>query len=94
MWIIAGVLSDDTLSEEDVEYLCSLHIDNKHRFNQQEKEQIKKDALFLFARVEDKNTHNFYALKEINTLDNPVAKIEAETRRSKDNIRIRKHGTL
>ena len=92
--ILDGVrgASDDTLSEEDAEYLCSLHIDNKHRFNQQEKEQIKKDALFLFARVEDKNTHNFYALKEINTLDNPVAKIEAETRRNKDDVRIRNMG--
>jgi len=25
--------SDDSLSEEDAEYLCSLHIDNKNRFN-------------------------------------------------------------
>ena len=77
--------SDDKLSEEDAEYLCSLHIDNKDSFNQQDKQQIKKDALFLFANMEARNTHNCHALKEINTLDNPVAVIKAETRRNKDN---------
>ena len=59
--------SDQSLSVEDAEYLCSFHIDNKERFNQQDREQIKKDALLLFARKEDKNTHNSHALKEINT---------------------------
>ena len=44
--------SDNTLSKQDAEYLCSLHIDNKNSFNQQDKQQIKKDALFLFANVE------------------------------------------
>src|SRR5687768_15769183 len=47
--------SDNKLSIEDAEYLCSLHIDNKNSFNQQDKEQIKNDALFLFANVELKN---------------------------------------
>ena len=36
--------SETTLSMEDAEYLCSFHIDNKDCFNQQDKEQIKKDA--------------------------------------------------
>ena len=77
--------SDHSLSEKDAEYLCSLYLDNKHSFNQQDKQQIKKDALFLFANKDSKDTHNFYTLKEINTLDNPVAKIQAETRRNNDN---------
>src|SRR5687768_11689669 len=69
----------DTLSKQDAEYLCSLHIDNKDSFNQQDKEQIKNDASFLFANVEAKNIHNFHALKEVNTPDNPVAVIRAVT---------------
>jgi hypothetical protein len=81
--------SDNKLSIQDAEYLCSLHIDNKNRFNQQDKQQIKNDALFLFANVEPKNTHNFHALKEINTPDNPVAVIRAVTKRMKDNTRVR-----
>ena len=67
--ILDGVrgLSETTLSKEDTEYLCSFYIDNKDCFNQQDKEQIKKDALYLFANVEAKNAHNNHALKEINT---------------------------
>ena len=64
---------------EDAEYLCSLHIDNKDCFNQQDKEQIKKDALCMFAYVEAKNVHNIHALKEINTQNNPVALIKSQT---------------
>ncbi len=92
--ILDGVrgASDNTLSTEDAEYLCSFHIDNKSRFNQQDKEQIKKDALFLFANVEAKNNHNFYALKEINTPDNPVAVIRAVTKRINDNAPSRNIG--
>src|SRR5687767_1279464 len=52
--------SDEALSVQDAEYLCSFHLDNKDRFNQQDKQQIKKDALYLFANVEPKNVHNNY----------------------------------
>ena len=79
--------SEQSLSLEDAEYLCSFHIDNKEHFNQQDKEQIKKDALYLFANVEPKNEHNNNALKEINTQDNPVAIIRAQTMKYKDNTR-------
>ena len=81
--------SEETLSMEDAEYLCSFHIDNKDWFNQQEKEQIKKDALFLFANVEPKNEYNSHALKEINTQDNPVAFIRAQTKKLRDDTRSR-----
>ena len=84
--------SDTSLSVEDAEYLCSFHIDNKEQFNQQDKEQIKKDALYLFANVEAKNEHNNYALKEINTRDNPVAIIKAQTVRLKDDVKLRNMG--
>jgi len=59
-------------------------VDNNNNFNKQDKDQIKKDALYLFANVEAKNIHNSQALKEINTQDNPVAIIKAQTRRFKD----------
>src|SRR5687768_11039806 len=76
--------SEETLSLQDAQYLCNFHIDNKERFNHHDKEQIKKDALYLFANVEPKNMHNNHALKEINTLENPVAIIRAETKKLKD----------
>jgi energy-coupling factor transporter ATP-binding protein EcfA2 len=50
--------SNETLSMQDAEFLCSFHIDNKEHFNQQDKQQIKKDALYLFANVEPKNEYN------------------------------------
>ena len=84
--------SDKSLSVEDAEYLCSFHIDNKEQFNQEEKKQIKKDALYLFANVEAKNEHNYHALKEINTQDNPVAVIKAQTIRLKDDVKLRNIG--
>ena len=92
--ILDGVrgASDNTLSRQDAEYLCSFHIDNKSRFNQEDKQKIKKDALFLFANVEAKTIHNFHALKEINTLDNPVAVIRAVTKRLKDDVQLRNMG--
>src|SRR6185503_10140891 len=80
------------LSTQDAEYLCSLHIDNKDSFNQEDKQQITKDALFLFANVEAKNTHNFHALKKVNTPDNPVAVIRAVTKRIKDDVTLRNMG--
>lgn len=81
--------SKETLSVQDAEYLCSLHIDNKDHFNQQDKQQIKNDALFLFATVDSKNLHNNQALKKINTPDNPVALIKAQYIRVKNNSRSR-----
>ena len=38
--------SDKTLSSQDSEYLCSFHIDNKERFNYQDKQHIKENFLF------------------------------------------------
>ena len=77
---------------KDAEYLCSFHIDNKDCFNQQDKEQIKKDALYLYANVEPKNAHNNHALREINTQDNPVAVIRAQTKKCMDGTRSRNMG--
>ena len=84
--------SETMLSMQEAEYLCSFHIDNKDRFNQQDKEQIQKDALYLFANVEPKNTHNNHALKVMNTQDNPVAIIKAQTNRFKDGTKSRSIG--
>ena len=46
----------------------------------------------MFANVESKNVHNNHALKEINTQDNPVAIIKAQTKRLKDDTRSRNMG--
>lgn len=84
--------SEETLSMQDAEYRCSFHIDNKDFFNQEDKQQIKKDALYLFATVRAKNERNKHALKEINTQDNPVAIIKAKTKRLKNNTMTRNMG--
>lgn len=83
---------ENTLSLQDAEYLCSLHIDNKEKFNHQDKQKIKNESLFLFATVESKNVYNYNALKEVNNLDNPVAKIKAVTVRQKDGAKARNVG--
>ena len=92
--ILNGVrgLSEYTLSKDDAEYLCNFHIDNKDHFTHQDKQQIRKDALFLYANVEAKNIHNDSALKEINTIDNPVAVIKAQTKKLKNNTRSKNMG--
>ena len=46
----------------------------------------------MFANVEPKNEHNNHCLKKINTQDNPVAIIKAETKRLKDNAKLRNVG--
>ena len=79
----------EILSTQDAEFLCSFHIDNKDHFNLQDKQQTRKDALFLYATIDAKNVHNDCALKEVNTEDNPVAIIKAQTRRFRDNTRLR-----
>ena len=48
--------------------------------------------MYLFANVEAKNEHISYALKEINTQDNPVAVIKAQTIRLKDDVKLRNIG--
>ena len=48
--------------------------------------------MFLFANVEAKNTFNFHALKNINTHDNPVAVIRADTKRMKDDVKTKNIG--
>ena len=81
--------SDQGITKTDAEHLISLHIDNLFEFSPQDIQHIKKDALYLFATVDAKNQHNQQALKEINTTDNPVALIKAQTRRFKDDLPAR-----
>ena len=80
-------LSEYTLSKNDTKYLCRFHIVNKDHFTHQDKQQIKPSALILYANVEAKNVHNDCALKEVNTDNNPVTIINAQTKRLKDNTR-------
>ena len=81
--------SEEQLSKADAEHLVCLHIDNRFEFTPEDIQHIKKDALFLFATVDAKNQHNQQALEEINTPDNPVARIKAQTRKGKGDLPVR-----
>jgi hypothetical protein len=70
---------ESSLSIEDAAYLCSFHLDNKDRFTSNDKKQIEKKALYLYANKEPKDNHNNYALLQANTANNPVAKLKAST---------------
>jgi hypothetical protein len=79
--ILHGVrgTDDSSLSLHDANYLCSFHLDNKDRFNSNDKAKIQKDALYLYANKEPKDSHNSFALLKASSEDNPVAKLKAST---------------
>jgi hypothetical protein len=79
--ILHGVrgTTDSSLSLDDANYLCSFHLDNKDRFNSNDKAKIEKDALYLYANKDPKDVHNSYALLKASSKDNPVAKLKAST---------------
>ena len=64
------------MKKEDAELLQSYHLDH---FDPSQRIKLSKDSLFLFATKRDVEKHNMRCLKEINTSENPVAKIRALT---------------
>ena len=68
-----------SLSIQDATYLCSFHLNNKDRFNSNDKKKIEENALYLYANKDPKDIHNNLALLKANTANNPVAKLKAST---------------
>ena len=79
--ILQGLRSadNDTLSDEDVRFLATnFHLLNPH-FSDQDRANITKDALFLFANRAPRDFFNRIRLQETHSPTNPVAKIKAVT---------------
>jgi hypothetical protein len=74
---------DSSLSLHDANCLCSFHLDNKDRFNLNDKAKIEKDALHPHANKEPKDIHNSFALLKANSEDNPIAKLKASAAKRK-----------
>jgi hypothetical protein len=66
------------LSDGDIQRLLELHIYHP-RFSRKDREQIEKDALFVFANKEPRNYKNYELLKRQNLIGNPVARIKSRT---------------
>ena len=76
--LLEGVCGEkgSSIEKQDAELLQSYHLDH---FNLKQRTELCKDSLFLFATKRDVKKHNMHCLKEINTSENPVAKIRALT---------------
>lgn len=70
-------------TKTDAEKLLSLHINNVK--NENRIEQIKKDAIYLFATNDKRNYHNAEKLLEIITKDNPCVPFKAKYWSNKTN---------
>ena len=69
---------DETLSPENIQFLCNLHLMSPN-FTEQEREELQEDSLFLFANKAPRDAHNNYKLHCEHSHSNPVAKIKAKT---------------
>jgi hypothetical protein len=70
---------DDTLSEDDIQYLYSflLHPDND-RFTKQEIQTVSERSTWLFANKAPRNQRNMKKMYELHSASNPVAKIHGK----------------
>ena len=66
------------LCEEDIQRLLELHIYHK-RFSREERKQIEKDATYVFANKEPRNSKNRELLKKENENNIPIARIVSQT---------------
>ena len=63
----------------------------KPHFTPQDHKDLCKDALFLFANKEPRDTLNFQRLRACRSHDNPVARIKAITRKDGRFVSNNKH---
>ena len=79
--ILAGLRGQNghVLDDSDVDFLCgNFHLMSPH-FTEQDRKELCKDALFLFALKKPKQILNHQKLREIHSSSNPVARIKATT---------------
>jgi hypothetical protein len=85
------------LLDEDVAFLTDLHLENDQHtdtnkiFTDGEKQQIDKQALYLFANREPRDRMNVLKLRQCHSETNPVAKIKAHTTDGAGDIRCAKN---
>ena len=71
--------NDENLSEDDIEFLATnFHLMSPH-FSEDDRKELCKDALFLFANKKPKQLFNDQKLRELQSPTNPVARIKSET---------------
>ena len=78
--LIEKIRVADPLDDPEVSRLMRLHINNfKSEFGKQAAEDIKKKSLFLFYKNSQRVEHNVRMLKELSTVQNPVAMVHLRT---------------
>ena len=65
-------------TNEDIATLMSLHLGD-HQFTEEDRRQIRENAMYIFANKAPMQEHNRQKLKEQNSEDNPVARIHTTT---------------
>ena len=69
----------DLLSNDDIAKLYEYHIDNPQSFTPDQRHEIEKGAMFVFATKDDRNEHNQKMLEKTATEQNPIAVIKGES---------------
>jgi len=64
--------------DEDIATLMSLHLDD-HNFTEEDRRQIRENAMYIYANKAPMQEHNRKKLKEQNSEDNPIARIHTTT---------------
>ena len=78
--------NDDCLSDADIDFLATnFHLMSPH-FSEDDRKNLCKDAMFLFANKKPKQLFNDQKLRELQGPANPVARIKSKT--------VNKHGKV
>ena len=82
----------DLLNENDVDFMQRYHIENGI-LTQVQKEYIKRNSLWVFAKNDKKMDKNQECLQLINTKTNPVAKIFPQSTQTngKSGVGVKSH---
>ena len=86
--ILKGVRGEDDsdLLEEDAEFLAkNFHLMSPH-FTENDRKELCKDAMFLFANRKPKQTLNNQNLTQLQSDNNPVARIKSKTTNRLDRV--------
>jgi len=77
--------NEETFTKQQKQRIFELHIMN-HKYSAEDRKNIERNALFLFANKEPRNKHNISKLRSISGKINPVAKIKSITRKNDGTI--------
>ena len=71
--------NDECLNDDNIEFLTTNFHLMSPPFSEEDRKEICKDALFLFANNKPKELFNDQKLRELQSPSNPVAKIKSKT---------------